>query len=181
MAIKTETKEATYKLTYKDLPKGAKITADNYGFPLPFDPNVGEDPFREIGVAPEIQDIDEEFKEKNAYKNNVLLKNKGVKMPFTMEMLEEIVKCKNDVLYFLENYAEITNLDEGVQKFKPFQYQKNMIKLMHENRSSIFLLSRQSGKCVIYEVVITVRHKITGVEEDIMIGEFYKRHEKALN
>lgn len=118
-----------------------------YDWPLPFDPTVGVDAFGPVDPAPEIQDFDDEFKEANCYNRNPKLLRNNVHLPYTEEMEDELIKCDENVFYFIMNYCKVVTLDHGTQLFKLYQFQKNMIKIMHENRFSIFKLPRQSGKC----------------------------------
>lgn len=157
----------------------AYIKEEDYKHPLPFDNTVGKDAFRFVPTAPPVADVDEEFKTQFAYKRKITLKDRGVMYPYTEEQKAELKKCKYDIFYFLENYAHIISLDEGIIKFQPYQYQKNMIKVMDENRFSIFMLPRQMGKCCSKNVQITIRNKNTGVVEDISFIEFYDRCKKS--
>lgn len=155
-----------------------RYNKDTYPYPLPFDNSEGKDVFREIEKAPELPDVDEDFKEQNCYKNNILLKASRVSYPYLDEHVIELGKCKNDVFYFITNYVNIVTLDDGIQPFDLYQYQKNMIKLMDENRFSIFTTSRQAGKCITYDTLITIRNKKTKKVEKIKIGDFYNLMEK---
>jgi hypothetical protein len=84
--------------------------------------------------------------EVSVYNNNKHLKAAGVKIPFTEEQVAEYMKCAEDPLYFIENYAKIVSLDHGVVPFKMFDYQKDLILAIHENRNVIGLWPRQFGK-----------------------------------
>lgn len=150
-----------------------KYTKDTYKWNIPFDPSVGLDAFREIAEAPKIDDYSDEFKEKNGYGGNTLIKKAGVKTAFSRDQTLEIYKCQTDIFYFLANYAKITTLDDGVQNFDPFQYQKNMIKMMVENRFTIFNLPRQMGKCIVKDSKIIIRNDTTGEIEEISIIDFF--------
>lgn len=153
--------------------KTENITAENYQYKLPFDNSIGKDVFRKVDKAPAIQDIDDEFKEKHCYKNDTGIRGPNVMFPYTEEQLDEIKKCKSDSFYFIENYVKINTLDSGVVLFEPFQYQKNMIKMMDENRFTVFTTSRQAGKCVHGDTKITVRNKKTSMIEVMSIYDFY--------
>lgn len=83
------------------------------------------------------------------YKNNPLLKAAGVKIPFTHEQLQEYIKCSRDPAYFIENYAKVVSLDDGIVLFKMYPYQKRIIKAVHENKSVLAKLFRQAGKSTI--------------------------------
>lgn len=157
MAENTETKSKLYP-TY-------------YAYPIPFDPEVGMDVFSPTDVAPEVEDVDKEFKTINCYNNNISIMKSGIEFPYTEAQLAELKKCKNDILYFIVNYCKIVTLKHGVQKFKLFQYQKNAIKVMHENRFSIFKFPRQMGKCITGDTNITV--KINGVEMSLTAAQLY--------
>ena len=82
----------------------------------------------------------------SVYNNNKHLKAAGVKIPFTEHQVSEYMKCAEDPLYFIENYAKIVSLDHGVVPFKMFDYQKDLILAIHENRNVIGLWPRQFGK-----------------------------------
>lgn len=83
------------------------------------------------------------------YNNNPNLKAAGVITEFTKFQVDEYIKCSNDPIYFLENYAKIVSLDDGVIPFIPFDYQKKFIKEIHENRLVVGMMSRQLGKSTI--------------------------------
>lgn len=106
------------------------------------------------------------------YPENGLIKRPNKKMNFTPEQIQEIVKCSKDVIYFAEKYFTITT-PEGTEKIKLYDYQKELLKSFMENQENIVLSSRQSGKCLLKDVNITIRNKITGLEENITIGEFF--------
>lgn len=72
----------------------------------------------------------------------------GAQFKFTQAMADELTKCKSDVVYFAENFFYIVNLDEGKQKIKLYDAQKNMLLNMVNNRFTVNLASRQSGKAL---------------------------------
>lgn len=80
------------------------------------------------------------------YNNNPHLKAAGVQLQFTEEQVSEYLKCAEDPLYFIENYAKVVSLDKGIVPFTPYPYQRRIIKSIHENRNTIVKLFRQSGK-----------------------------------
>tara|TARA_R100001460_G_scaffold2761_2_gene8698 strand:- start:1466 stop:3109 length:1644 start_codon:yes stop_codon:yes gene_type:complete len=81
-----------------------------------------------------------------SYLGNKNLKAAGVQTQFTKEEIEEYTKCAADPMYFILNYMKIISLDEGLVPFDPYEYQKNMIQKIHDNRFVIAKLPRQSGK-----------------------------------
>ena len=122
------------------------------------------------------------FENLRFYKANNNLKAAGVQVPFTEENVKEYIKCAKDPIYFIENYAKIVSLDEGVVPFKLFEFQKDLIRAMHENRNTIGLLPRQFGKCCFADTIIRLRNKKTGKILEITMEDFfmnYARREKA--
>lgn len=83
------------------------------------------------------------------YNRKPNLKAAGVPIQFTAEQLQEYMKCAKDPAYFIENYAKIISLDEGVILFKPFPYQDRIIKTIHDNKNILGKLFRQGGKSTI--------------------------------
>lgn len=121
----------------------------DYKFDLPFENGEGlDDVFRDVPAAPNLDDVGQDFKRLNCYKSNEGLMAKGVTFPYSDAHKAEFKRCKNDIFYFLMNYATIVSLDDGIMKFKLYQYQKNMIKLFQDNRFTIALLPRQLGDLV---------------------------------
>lgn len=90
------------------------------------------------------------FKDKNNRRSRYLglpnLKRANVKMEITRTIFEEWMRCRDDILYFAENYCAIEHIDYGVIKVALRDYQKDMLKLMTENRTVACKLSRQLGK-----------------------------------
>lgn len=83
------------------------------------------------------------------YNGNSLVKKAGIQHEFTPEQIKELMKCSEDIVYFVSTYCKIITLDKGLQLFKPFEYQKRMLKTFDENRFIINLLPRQMGKSTI--------------------------------
>lgn len=84
----------------------------------------------------------------NFYNGNPRLKKSGIKQNYTKKQIEEYKKCRDDILYFADNYAKIITLDDGLVNIKLRDYQKRLIKDYVENRFNIVLASRQCGKTI---------------------------------
>lgn len=80
------------------------------------------------------------------YNGNVLLKRANQNIEWTPDLIQEWVKCSEDPLYFVENYMKIITLNEGLQTFKPYPYQREMIKSFVDNRYTVVTTARQAGK-----------------------------------
>ena len=83
---------------------------------------------------------------KDSYRDNPLLKKAGVQIKYSKEQVEEYMKCAKDPVYFAENYIKIVNVDQGLIPFNMWDFQKDMIRLYHENRFAITKCPRQVGK-----------------------------------
>ena len=83
---------------------------------------------------------------KSSYRDNPLLKKAGVQIKYSKEQVEEYMKCAKDPVYFAEKYIKIVNVDQGLMPFKMWDFQREMIKLYHENRFAITKCPRQVGK-----------------------------------
>ena len=89
----------------------------------------------------------------NIYLGNPNLKKANVAQEFSQEQILEFYACRNDPIYFAKKYVKIVSLDEGLTPFKPYHFQKKLIKNFHENRFNICKMPRQTGKsttCVAY-------------------------------
>ena len=83
---------------------------------------------------------------KDSYRDNPLLKKAGVQIKYSQEQVEEFLKCAKDPVYFAQNYIKIVNVDRGLMSFEMWGFQKEMIKLFHDNRFVITKCPRQVGK-----------------------------------
>ena len=83
------------------------------------------------------------------YNRNPLLKAAGVEVGFTQDQVREYVRCSKDPIYFIEKYAKIVSLDDGVVPFIMFPYQKRIIETIHNNKNTLGKLFRQAGKSTI--------------------------------
>jgi hypothetical protein len=82
----------------------------------------------------------------DAYLGNPNLKKINTAEEFTKDQIVEYQKCAEDPIYFMENYVRIVSLDEGLVPFKMYDFQKRIVKTIHDNRFTICKLPRQSGK-----------------------------------
>lgn len=91
----------------------------------------------------------------DTYLGNPLLKGGNIKIEFTKEQLEEYIKCSQDPVYFMENHMKIVTLDQGLVTITLYDFQKEIVRSVHDNRFTICKIPRQSGKttCLIGEIV----------------------------
>jgi hypothetical protein len=61
-------------------------------------------------------------------------------------MIDELVKCANDPVYFITNYVKVVHPDRGLVLMELYDYQERMVRAYHENRYTIVRTARQQGK-----------------------------------
>ena len=86
--------------------------------------------------------------EGNSYHGNPNLKPLAYQHDFSQKEIEEYIKCKNDPVYFIENYVKIITLDSGLQPFKLYDCQKKKVDCIMNNRRVVLMEGRQQGKTV---------------------------------
>lgn len=84
-----------------------------------------------------------EFK---GYMGSATVKQAGIPFGWTKEMQIEYIKCALDPIYFAESYMKIVHVDHGLMTIPLYDYQKEIILLMKDNRYVIGEQCRQSGK-----------------------------------
>ena len=106
------------------------------------------------------------------YNGNVNLKRKGVSVEFTQDMVGEFVKCAQNPTYFAEKYIQIVHVDRGLIPIALYDYQKDIVEKITNNRRVTVVTSRQAGKTTTAVAVIlegSVSSKIVPV---IVVGFF---------
>lgn len=78
-----------------------------------------------------------------------IIKTPYKKMSYTENQIRELARCADPVTgpkYFMSNYFYIQHPTKGSIQYHPFEYQRRLIDAYHENRYSISLMPRQTGK-----------------------------------
>lgn len=86
--------------------------------------------------------------ENNSYNGNSNLKPVGFEMQYTTEQVKELLKCRDDPIYFIETYCYIVSLDLGLILFKLYDCQKEKVDIIMNNRKVILMEGRQQGKTI---------------------------------
>jgi hypothetical protein len=110
-----------------------------------------------------------------------LVKTPYKKHAFTVEQLEDFIKCADPVTgpqYFMDHFFHIQHPTKGKMLYHPFDYQKRLIDTYHEHRFSISMMPRQTGKStsaagyllwyamfVPDSTILIAAHKYTGSQE----------------
>ena len=98
------------------------------------------------------------------YNGNANLKKKGIEIEWTQDKIQEFIKCANDPSYFAEKYINIVHVDRGLIPIELYDYQREIIEKITNNRRCTVVTSRQAGKtttavCVILHYVLFNEHK----------------------
>jgi len=76
----------------------------------------------------------------------------GAQYEFTADMVEELRKCKNDIVYFAENFFYIVSIDNGKQKIKLYEAQRRILRSLVDERFVCLLSCRQAGKSTLLTI-----------------------------
>lgn len=88
------------------------------------------------------------------YNGNTNLKRDGAPLSLTQEQEDEWFRCATDPIYFAEKYIHIVSVDDGFIKIKLYDFQKEIITAITNNRRVVVNTSRQAGKTTTAVVVI---------------------------
>jgi hypothetical protein len=80
------------------------------------------------------------------YLNNPNLPKKGSQFQYTPELIQELERCRDDVVYFAKTYFTIVHIDDGKIKIPLYEYQKELLTFLKNTRYAAILQARQSGK-----------------------------------
>ena len=90
------------------------------------------------------------------YERNTKLLKGDLVFDRTEEEIEEWLKCKNDIIYFVEKYCKLMT-PEGIRHVKLRDYQVKYLRHLEQHRLSIYLACRQCGKCLSFTQVISTK------------------------
>lgn len=113
--------------------------------------------------------------------SSTLIKKPHMPASYTEKQLQELILCgdpSDGPQYFLNNFFYIQHPTRGSIKYEAFDYQKRLIDTYHQNRYSISMLPRQTGKSttaagyllwyamfVPDSTILVAAHKYTGAQE----------------
>ena len=111
----------------------------------------------------------------------VLVKSPYKRQTFTDEQLQDFLACADPDLgphYFMDHFFYIQHPTQGKMLYHPFEYQSRLIDTYHNNRYSISMMPRQTGKStsaagyilwyamfVPDSTILIAAHKYTGAQE----------------
>lgn len=119
-----------------------------------------------------------EYEIDKGYNGNPLLKKSRKAINWTPDMIQEYLKCSEDPVYFAEKYIQIVHVDHGLIPIKLYDYQKEIIEKITNNRRVAVCTSRQAGKCVSINTIVKLKNKKTGEILEMTIGDLYELEAK---
>ena len=150
---------------------------DNKFYPEKFSDYLKINGIKKVNIQSEDPTNFRTFKDKGNRRSRYLglpnLKRGNIKTAWTQEMVNEWKKCRDDILYFADNYCAISHIDYGIIQVQLRDYQRDMIGIISDNRMSVHKLSRQLGKCVSGDTKIKIRNKKTGEIVEMSIEDFH--------
>jgi len=95
------------------------------------------------------QDIVEQPIDSNQhYRGEKNIPKENAEFVWTKAMVNEIKKCKDDIIHFAQNHFTIVHLDRGKEKIQLYVAQKQVLRALMNNRFVALLASRQCGKAL---------------------------------
>jgi len=92
------------------------------------------------------------------FQGNERLRAEGELVTYTKELIQEYIRCKEDIIYFAEKYFYITTIDDGKIKIPLWEFQKKVLKAFikppKNRRHIIMMMPRQQGKTTISTVYL---------------------------
>jgi len=92
------------------------------------------------------------------FQGNDNLRKKGEKIDYSQDMINEIIKCSQDIIYFAETYFYIIHPDRGKEKITLYDWQKKILKAYVETpegkKHCVVKIARQSGKTTVSTIFL---------------------------
>lgn len=89
-----------------------------------------------------------------ARRKNDLIKSPNQKTEYTLEQIQELKRCAEDVVYFCKRYIKVRHPVKGSIPLVLYPYQERMMRLFQEERYSVVLSARQTGKSVVSAIYL---------------------------
>lgn len=92
------------------------------------------------------------------FQGNKLLRASGESIEYTKELIDEYIRCKEDIIYFAEKYFYISSIDGGRHVIKLYEFQKKVLKVYDsppdEKSHIIMMMARQMGKTTVSTIYL---------------------------
>ena len=104
-----------------------------------------------------MNDIDSGIERKDSpfYMGDQQLRKPHLLYEYTKDELETMIRCKMDVNYFANHFAYTMNPSTGALHLITLRdYQEDLLNTINDNRYTVIVAARQSGKCVSPNTVV---------------------------
>lgn len=91
---------------------------------------------------------------------------------YTKDEMNELRRCKKDVIYFGEKYCKLFT-EHGYVSVKFRDYQNEILDSFIKHDHVVLMAARQVGKCFIFSTLITIKFKNTGDICEVPFFELY--------
>jgi len=91
---------------------------------------------------------------KHGFRGSFNLKRIRTQHEFTPFQISELKKCAADPIYFSETYMKVVHVDRGLETIQLYDYQKEIVSSVHNNRATVVECARQAGKTTSLVAVI---------------------------
>lgn len=89
-----------------------------------------------------------------ARRKNERIKSPNQKTDYTLEQIQELKRCSEDIVYFCKKYIKVRHPVRGSIPFTLYPYQERMMKMFQEERYCVVLSARQTGKSVVSAIYL---------------------------
>lgn len=115
------------------------------------------------------------------YENQLSWRSANIVYQYSDEEIDEIKKCKRDIVYFAETYCFLMT-DKGYVNVQLRDYQKEMLRNYQKHRFNVTLASRQIGKCLTFNTLVktTSTKGLSKKEVNIPLFEIYFQRKKEI-
>ncbi|AZV01288.1 terminase large subunit [Shigella phage vB_SdyM_006] len=148
----------TLETKIEDGIKFIKSQWDDKWYPEKFSDYLKIHKIRKVNIQSTKPEEFKTFKDKDNKRSRYMglpnLKRANIKTGWTIEMIQEWKKCRDNILYFAEKYCAITHIDYGTIAVQLRDYQKDMLDIMDNNRMTVCNLSRQLGKTTVVAIFL---------------------------
>lgn len=103
-----------------------------------------------------------------------VFKKPHLKTGFDTKKLDDLARCVDDPIYFINTFVQIQHPTLGAIPFKMFPYQVRMVQAFHEHRFNIQMTSRQLGKTTCAAAFILWKAMFNPDTTVLVVGNTYK-------
>jgi hypothetical protein len=132
--------------------------------------NLQETEVPSLSVSPSSLIFENPIDDYQYYRGDRNVPKSEAQFEWTPKMVQELKKCKEDIVYFAENYFYIVNLDRGKEVIKLYTRQRQILKSLVSSRYTCVLSCRQAGKSTLMTIYALWMACFDGNQEIFLVG-----------